>query len=108
MSSRLPVVAARSKYQAPNATSVAGSVAAKLDSLWLPDVEVCRRQRIEQAEQVRIGLTPAAAGSLADLADKHPAAAALLKAAGTPPLCTTLLRTTFVLTVEMCASSDSL
>ncbi len=108
MSSRHPVVADRSKYQGPSSTSVAGSVAAKLDSLWLPYVEVCRRQHIERAEQVHIGLTPAAEGLQADLADKHPAAAALLKAAGIPPLCTTLLRTTFVLTVEMCASSDSL
>ena len=90
MSSRLPGVAARSKYQGPNSTSVAGSVAAKLDSLWLPDVEVCRRQRIERAEQVRIGLTPAAASLQADLADKHPAAAALLNVAGIPLLDTTL------------------
>ncbi|KAA6417259.1 MAG: hypothetical protein FRX49_12786 [Trebouxia sp. A1-2] len=51
VSSRLPVVAAPSKHQGPSSTSVAGSVAAKLDSLWLPDVEVCRRQRIERAEQ---------------------------------------------------------
>ena len=95
-----PVVAAQSKYQGPNSTSVAGNVAAKLNSMWLPDVAVCRRQRIERAEQVGIGLTPAAASLQADLADKHPAAAA--------PLGTTLLATTFVLTVEMCAWSDSL
>ncbi len=102
------VVAAQSKYQGSSSTSVAGSVAAKLDSMWLPDVAVCRRQRTERAAQVHIGLTPAAASLQADLADKHPAAAALLNAAGIPHLGTTLSATTFVHTVVMCAWSDSL
>jgi len=39
---------------------------------------------------VRIGLTPAAASLQADLADKRPAAAALLKVAEPPLLDTTL------------------
>ncbi len=57
---------------------------------------------------MHIGLTPAAASLQADLADKRPAAAALLNVAEPPLLDTTLFTASFGLTVDVCASSDSL